>query len=151
MAGERPDHTLQATALVNEAYLRLVNWQEVRWQNRAHFFSLSARLMRNILVDFARTRGYAKRGGGQRPISLEDASVVHPDKPPDLIELDAALNRLSAVDGRKAQIVEMRFFGGLNVKEIAEVLNVSGDTVMRDWKVAKVWLLRELSRKTNGA
>jgi RNA polymerase sigma-70 factor (ECF subfamily) len=151
MAGERPDHTLQATALVNEAYLRLINWKEVRWQNRAHFFSLSARLMRNILVDFARTRGYAKRGSGQQPISLEDASVVYPEKAPDLIELDAALNRLSVVDDRKAKIVEMRFFGGLNVKEIAEVLNVSADTVMRDWKVAKVWLLRELSGKTNGA
>ena len=152
MADERPDHTLQATALVNEAYLRLIDWKEVRWQNRAHFFSLSARLMRHILVDFARSRGYAKRGGGQRRISLEDASTVSPGSGADLIEVDRALSRLNDVDPRKSQIVELRFFGGLSVKETAEVLKVSPDTVMRDWKLAKVWLLREISgRKADGS
>jgi RNA polymerase sigma factor (TIGR02999 family) len=152
MAGERPDHTLQATALVNEAYLRLIDWKQVRWQNRAHFFSLSARLMRHILVDFARSRDYAKRGGGQRRISLENASIVSPDNGPDLIEVDLALSRLNDVDPRKGQIVELRFFGGLNVKETAEVLKISPDTVMRDWKLAKVWLLREISgRKADGS
>jgi RNA polymerase sigma-70 factor (ECF subfamily) len=144
MAGERPDHTLQATALVNEAYLRLIDWKQVRWQNRAHFFSLSARLMRHILVDFARARGYAKRGSGQRPASLDNATLVCAESAPDLIEVDLALRRLGEIDLRKSEIVELRFFGGLNVKETAEVLRISPETVMRDWKLAKVWLLREI-------
>jgi RNA polymerase sigma factor (TIGR02999 family) len=151
MANERRDHTLQATALVNEAYLRLINWKEVRWQNRAHFFSLAARLMRHILIDFARSKRYAKRGRGQLPVTLEEASVVFHDGGPDLIALDLALTRLSNFDPRKAQIVELRFFGGLDVNETAEVLKISRDTVMRDWKLARIWLLRELSGEGNDA
>jgi RNA polymerase sigma factor (TIGR02999 family) len=149
MADERRDHTLQATALVNEAYLRLINWKEVQWQNRAHFFSLAARLMRHILIDFARAKRYAKRGSGQPPVALEEASVTFPDGGPDLIVLDLALSRLSTIDPRKAQIVELRFFGGLNVNETAQVLKISRDTVMRDWKLARIWLLRELSGEGN--
>jgi RNA polymerase sigma-70 factor, ECF subfamily len=144
MRGEHPDHTLQTTALINEAYLRLVDLKNVQWQNRAHFFALCARLMRNILVDFARSRNYAKRGGGAQPISLEEAPVVTPST--DLVAVDDALKALAKVDDRKAQVVELRFFGGLTVEESAEVLKVSAETVRRDWRLAKVWLLRELSR-----
>ena len=149
MANERRNHTLQATALVNEAYLRLINWKEVQWQNRAHFFSLAARLMRHILIDFARSKLYAKRGGGQPSVTVEEASVVFRNGDPDLIALDLALTRLTNLDPRKAQIVELRFFGGLNVNETAEVLKISRDTVIRDWKLARIWLLRELSGEGN--
>lgn len=147
MAVERPDHTLQATALVNEAYMRLVNWKPMRWQNRAHFFAVSAQLMRRILVDFARAHQRQKRGAGQRSLSLEDVAVVSPGRGEDLVAFDDALKRLAEFDGRKAQVVELRFFGGLSVEETAEVLKVSPFTVLRDWKLAKLWLLRELNRE----
>jgi RNA polymerase sigma-70 factor (ECF subfamily) len=144
MKGERIGHTLQATALVNEVYLRLIEVDRVRWQNRAHFFAMAARLMRRILVDAARARGYQKRGGGATMASLEEALVVSHEPGADLVALDDALTALAAVDPRKSQVVEMRFFGGLNLEETAEALHVSRDTVKRDWKMAKLWLLREL-------
>jgi RNA polymerase sigma factor (TIGR02999 family) len=144
MRRERPDHTLQTTALINEAYLQLVDIRNVHWQNRAHFFALCARLMRRILVDFARTRNYAKRGGGARPLSLDESPAVSPARSTDLVAVDEALNALTKIDDRKAQVVELRFFGGLTVEESAEVLKVSPETVRRDWRLAKVWLLREL-------
>ena len=146
MGHERQGHTLQATALVNEAYLRLIDVRQVRWQNRAHFFAVSARLMRRILVDFARSRLYQKRGGGVRRVALNEALLVGTERGKDLVALDDALQALSAVDPRKGQVVELRYFGGLSVEETAEALHVSPDTVMRDWKLAKVWLLRELGR-----
>jgi RNA polymerase sigma factor (TIGR02999 family) len=146
MSGERDGHTLQTTALVNEAYLRLVNWRDVRWQNRAHFFGVSAQMMRRILVDFARDRKYLKRGGGAIQVSLGEAAALVDVRSADLVALDEALTALAQVDSRKAQVVEMRFFGGLSVKEVAEVLKVSEETVMRDWRLAKVWLLRELDQ-----
>lgn len=146
MARERPDHTLQATALVNEAYLRLVDAKGVSWQDRAHFFAISARTMRHILVDFARSRRYQKRGGGAEPVSLEESLVIQGQPGADLVALDDALNALAEMDARSSRVVELRFFGGLTVEETAEVLKVSPETVMRDWKVAKAWLLRELSR-----
>ncbi len=145
MMRERPGHTLQTTALINEAYLRLVDLRNVQWQNRAHFFALCARLMRRILVDFARSRQYAKRGGGERPVSLDESLVVSPVHSTDLVAADDALKALTKVDARKAQVVELRFFGGLTVEETAEVLKVSPETVRRDWRLAKAWLLRELS------
>jgi len=145
MARERPGHTLQATALVNEAYLRLIEVNQVRWQNRAHFFAMASRVMRRILVDAARARGYQKRGGGAETVSLDEALLVSGGPRQDLIALDDALNALAAFDLRKSQVVEMRFFGGLSVEETAEALHVSADTVMRDWRLAKVWLVRELS------
>ena len=147
MYGERPGHTLQTTALVNEAYLRLVNWKDVQWQNRAHFFAVSAQIMRRILVDFAREKLYLKRGGGALRVSLSEASYLPQGRGDDLVELDEALTALTNVDSRKGQVVEMRFFGGLTNREVAEVLNVSEETVMRDWRLAKVWLLRELGKK----
>ena len=143
MGHERPGHTLQATALVNEAYLRLIDVRQVQWQNRAHFFAMSARLMRRILVYFARSRQYQKRGGGAHKVSL-DEGMLSTERGGDLVALDDALVALAAVDARKSQVVEMRFFGGLSVEETAEALHISVDTVMRDWKLAKVWLLREL-------
>ena len=146
MAHERPGHTLQATALVNEAYVRLIDVRQMQWQNRAHFFAMSARLMRRVLVDFARARHYQKRGGGARQVSL-DEGLLSTERGGDLMALDDALTALAAVDARKSQVVEMRFFGGLSVEETAEALHVSVDTVMRDWKLAKAWLLRELSGK----
>ena len=145
MAGERPGHTLQATALVNEAYLRLIEVNQVRWQNRAHFFAMASRVMRRILVDAARARGYQKRGGGAETVSLDEALLVSGGPRQDMIALDDALNALAAFDLRKSQVVEMRFFGGLRVEETAAALHVSADTVMRDWRLAKVWLVRELS------
>lgn len=148
MAGERSGHTLQTTALVNEAYLRLVDCQKVNWQDRAHFFAVSAQLMRRILIDFARSRGYLKRGGGVAHISLEEAPSVCNEPDVNLVALDDALTALSAVDERKSKVVELKFFGGLNVEETAEVLRVSSDTVVRDWKLAKMWLLRELNQRT---
>jgi RNA polymerase sigma factor (TIGR02999 family) len=144
MAHERAGHTLQATALVNEAYVRLIDVRQVNWQDRAHFFAMSSRLMRRILVDFARSKGYQKRGGGAQKVSLDEALIVSAEPGQDLVALDEALTALAAFDARKAQVVEMRFFGGLSVEETAEALKVSVDTVMRDWKLAKAWLLREL-------
>jgi RNA polymerase sigma-70 factor (ECF subfamily) len=144
MGGERPGHTLQATALVNEAYVRLIDWKNVQWQNRAHFFAVSAQLMRRILVDYARSRHYAKRGGGARPVALEDAETPRDDRLTLIIEIDLALQRLAAIDQRLAQVVELRYFGGLSNEETAEVLKVSPITVIRNWNFAKVWLLREL-------
>ncbi len=146
MSRERPGHPLQTTALVNEAYLRLVNWREARWQNRAHFFAVAAQMMRRILVDFARDRQYLKRGGGALRVSLDKAASFTKSRSEDLVALDEALAALAEVDRRKGRVVEMRFFGGLSVKEVAEVLKVSEETVMRDWRLAKVWLLRELGR-----
>lgn len=142
---ERPDHSLQATALINEAYLRLVDLRNVHWQNRAHFFALCARMMRRILVDFARSRRYMKRGAGAEPISLDQALAVSPVQSKDLVAVDNALKALTKIDARKGQVVELRFFGGLTAEETGEVLKVSPETVLRDWKLAKVWLLRELS------
>ena len=144
MGHERPGHTLQATALVNEAYLRLVDVRKIQWQNRAHFFAMSARLMRRILVDFARSKHYQKRGGNAQKVTFDEALAVSNERGGDLVAVDDALVALAAVDPRKSQVVEMRFFGGLSVEETAEALHVSVDTVMRDWKLAKVWLLREL-------
>jgi RNA polymerase sigma factor (TIGR02999 family) len=146
MAGERPGHTLQPTALVNEAYLRLVNLKQMQWQNRAHFFAMSARLMRRILVDFARSRGYQKRGGGAQQVSFSQALEVAKGQPTDVVALDDALEALARVDERKSRVVELRFFGGLSVEETAEVLNVSRETVKRDWTFAKMWLLRQLRK-----
>jgi len=150
MGRERPGHTLQTSALVNEAYVRLIDWKDARWQNRAHFFAVSAQLMRRILVDFARDRHYLKRGGGAMHVSLAEAAAFTVDRGTDLIALDEALTALAEVDPRKGQVVEMRFFGGLSVEEVAEVLKVSKETVMRDWRLAKVWLLRELGREKEG-
>jgi RNA polymerase sigma factor (TIGR02999 family) len=147
MGRERPGHTLQTSALVNEAYLRLIDWKNVRWQNRAHFFGVSAQLMRRILVDYARERQYLKRGGGALQVSLSEAAAFSLERSSDLVALDEALTALSKMDRRKEQVVELRFFGGLSVKEAAEVLKVSAETVMRDWRLAKVWLLRELDQK----
>lgn len=148
MGRERPGHTLQTSALVNEAYIRLIDWKNVRWQNRAHFFAVSAQLMRRILVDFARERHYLKRGGGTVQVSLTEAESLTFEREADLVGLDEALKRLMEMDERKGQVVEMRFFGGLSVKEVAEVLKVSEETVLRDWRLAKVWLLRELGRES---
>ena len=144
MAGENAGNTLQPTALVNEVYLRLVDIKSVQWNDRAHFFALSARLMRRILVDFARSKRYQKRGGGVPTVSLDDASMPAQERAEDLVALDEALERLSAIDPRRSQVVELRFFGGLGVEETAEVLNVSRHTVMRDWTLARTWLFREL-------
>jgi RNA polymerase sigma factor (TIGR02999 family) len=144
MAGERNDHTLQTTALVNEVYLRLVDCGKVNWQDRAHFVAVSAQLMRRILIDFARSRGYQKRGAGAAHISLDEAPSVCKEADADLLALDDALKGLAAIDDRKSKVVEMRFFGGLSIEETAEVLGISSDTVLRDWKFAKMWLLREL-------
>jgi RNA polymerase sigma-70 factor, ECF subfamily len=146
MKGERSGHTLQATALVNEVYMRLIDVQRVRWQNRAHFFAMAARLMRRILVEAARARDAQKRGAGAPIVSLDEALVVPTEPGNDLVALDEALTALAAVDSRKSRVVEMRFFGGLSLDETAEALQVSRDTVKRDWKIAKLWLLRELQR-----
>jgi RNA polymerase sigma factor (TIGR02999 family) len=145
MAHQRPDHTLQTTALVNEVYLRLVNFREVNWQDRAHFFAVCAKLMRRILIDFARSRHYQKRGGGEHPVALNEALVVSRESPAGLLALDEALKALAAIDPRKNQVVELRYFGGLSVKETGEVLKVSEETVERDWRLAKLWLLQELT------
>jgi RNA polymerase sigma factor (TIGR02999 family) len=144
MAHEGPGHTLEATALVNEACLRLVDSAPTSWQNRAHFFAVCAQAMRRILVDWARSRQAMKRGGEMRPLKLDEALAVAGTPGKDLVALDEALKALAAVDPRKSQVVELRFFGGLSVEETAEVLKVSSDTVRRDWKVAKSWLQREM-------
>lgn len=145
MAGESPGHTLQTTALVNEAYLRLVDVKNVNWQNRAHFFGVSAQLMRRILVDFARSRRSLKRGGETLTVSLEEGLIVSRARGADVVALDDALKKLAAMDPRRSRVVELRFFGGLSAEEAAEVLKVSAETVLHDWKLAKVWLVRELS------
>jgi RNA polymerase sigma factor (TIGR02999 family) len=148
MNGERPGHTLQATALVNEAYLRLVDINRIQWQDRAHFFAMAARQMRRILIDAARKHGNQKRGGDAQKVSLAEGLVV-PDRPEELVALDEVLIALTQIDERRGRVVEMKFFGGLNVEEIAEVLRVSPDTVKRDWKLAKAWLGRELRKTRN--
>jgi RNA polymerase sigma factor (TIGR02999 family) len=144
LAGERPGHTLQATALVNEAYLRLVDIHSIEWRDRAHFFAVGARIMRRILVDHARSKGYAKRGGGAVRVDFDEALVVSAEVDPAIVRMDDALNQLAAFDQRKARIVEMRYFGGLNAGEITVVLGISPQTVNRDWSLAKSWLAREL-------
>lgn len=147
MKDERDGHTLQTTGLINELYLRLTDLKEVDWQNRAHFFALCARQMRRILTDQARARRSHKRGGGAQPVSLEEAPMVSAQPRPEVLAVDGALHALARMDARKSQVVELRFFGGMSVEETAEVLAVSPDTVVRDWKLAKAWLLRELSRE----
>src|SRR6516225_6759001 len=144
MARERPGHTLQTTALVNEVYLRLVDLHQVSWQDRAHFFAISARMMRRILTDFARSRNYQKRGGAALHVSFDEALAVSQEQDAEIVAIDEALIGLAAVDARKSQVVELRFFGGLSVQETAEVLKVSPETVKRDWRLAKAWLRREL-------
>jgi RNA polymerase sigma factor (TIGR02999 family) len=144
MRRERPGHTLQATALVNEAYLRLIEVKHVRWQNRAHFLAMSARVMRRILVDSARARDNHKRGGGVRKVAFDEDLMGLPETGADLVALDDALSTLAGVHPRKSQVVELRHFGGLSIDETAEALQVSPDTVKRDWRFAKLWLLREL-------
>jgi RNA polymerase sigma-70 factor (ECF subfamily) len=144
MRRESPGHTLQTTALVNEAYLKLVDQREVRWQNRAHFFALASQLMRRILLDHARAQGRAKRGGHTVHVDLEEVAVLTPQKSDELIALDEALGRLAKFDARKSKIVEMRFFGGLSVNEAAEVLGIAPVTVMLHWRLAKAWLQREI-------
>lgn len=148
MAQERPDHTLQATALIDEVYLRLVDCDRVSWQDRNHFFAVCARLMRRILTDFARSRHYLKRGAGVRPITFDKDLYVTAEPAADLVALDQALHGLASVDKRKSDVVELRFFGGLSVKETASVLGVSDETVKRDWRLAKLWLLREMSAES---
>jgi RNA polymerase sigma factor (TIGR02999 family) len=145
MAHQSPGHTLQTTALVNEAYLRLVDAGKMNFKNRAHFFGVSAQVMRSILVDFARRQGSQKRGGEVQRVSLEESMVVYGERGADLVALDDALRALAAIDPRRSRVVELRFFGGLSVEETAEVLRVSPETVLRDWKVAKAWLGREMS------
>jgi RNA polymerase sigma factor (TIGR02999 family) len=148
MRRERPDHTLQATALVNEVYLRMIAVNQVQWQNRAHFFAIAARVMRQILVDSARSHRASQRGGGAHQVSLDEALVPTAVRHPDLVALDEALNRLESVHPRKSQVVELRYFGGLKLEEAATVLGISRDTVKRDWRFAKLWLLRELDAGT---
>lgn len=149
MAGERPDHLLQATALVNEVYLRLIDIRRVQWQDRAHFFAVAARLMRRVLVDVARAEKNQKRGGALHRVTFDQNLPIAADTPDDLVAIDEALQALAVHYERKAQVVELRFFGGLSVEETAEVLQISPETVMRDWKFAKSWLRRELSRGAN--
>src|SRR5882724_1902174 len=148
MKRERPGHSLQTTALVNEAYLRLVDYERMQWQNRAHFFAVSAQLMRRILVEHAR-RHNLKRGGGVEHVLLEESAIIGSDQDADLVALDDAMNALARIDPRKVQVVEMRFFGGLSVEETAGVLKVSTVTVKRDWRAARAWLYRELAGASN--
>ncbi len=149
MAREKPGHTLQTTALVNEVYLRLVDVNAVDWQDRAHFFAMSARMMRRILTDFARSRNYQKRGAGAVQVSFDEALLVTPEKGSDIMALDEALTQFAGLYPRQGQVVELRFFGGLEVKEVAEALKISPETVKRDWRFAKAWLLRALSGETS--
>jgi RNA polymerase sigma-70 factor, ECF subfamily len=144
MRGERADHTLQTSALIDEAYLRLVDQRRAHFNNRAHFFAVSAQIMRRILVDYARSRGYSKRGAGAVHVSLDDVAVVAPERSPDLVALDEALSLLAKQDERKARVVELRYFAGLTVDEVGEVLEISAATVMRDWTYARAWLRRTL-------
>ena len=147
MTRELAGHTLQTTALINEVFLRLVDARGIGWQDRAHFLGICARLMRRVLTDFARSKGYLKRGGDSPHVGLDGVLLVSREPSADVIALDDSLNALAAIDPRKSQVVELRFFGGLTVEETAEVLKVSPDTVKRDWKLAKVWLVREMSGK----
>ncbi|HYL99171.1 MAG TPA: sigma-70 family RNA polymerase sigma factor [Blastocatellia bacterium] len=144
MRRERRDHTLQTTALVHEAYIKMVGPQNIPWQNRVHFFAVAAKIMRRILIDRARTRNYAKRGGGAIKLSLDEALVLTDSRAAELVALDDALNELAELDPRQSQVVELRFFGGLTVEETAQFLNISSDTVTRDWNVAKAWLYRQI-------
>lgn len=146
MRGESPAHTLQTTALVNEAYIQLVNQRETRWQNRAHFFGIAAGIMRRILLNYARDRWRDKRGGGTTRVSLSEAAIMSEEKSEELIALDEALRKLESIDERKSRIVELRYFGGLSVEETATFLKVSPRTVARDWKLARAWLRREIER-----
>jgi RNA polymerase sigma-70 factor (ECF subfamily) len=148
MRGEPGDHTLQPTALVNEVYLRLIRMDSVPWKNRAHFFAIAARLMRRILVDFARSKRYIKRGGGAPTVTFDETAFASTECGADLVALDDALEALAELDPRRSQLVELRFFGGLSVEETAEVLKISPRTVVRDWMLAKAWLLRELRRES---
>jgi len=148
LVAEAPSHTLETGELVNELFLRLIDWKNVQWQNRAHFFAVAAQMMRRILVDYARSRKYQKRGGGVRPVELEKTAIVSKDRCHEFLALDEALNRLAEIDQRKSRVVELRFFGGLSVEETAVVVGVSPITVMRDWDFARSWLERELSGKT---
>ena len=145
MRRESPGHTLQTSALLNEAFVRLVDQKNVQWQNRAHFFAIAAQMMRRILVDYARSRNYAKRGGGARAMSLDEALIVSDARNEEVVNVHEALERLTEFDARKGQIVELRFFGGLSIEETAEVLGVSPGTVMRDWTLAKAWLRRDMT------
>ena len=145
MKRERKDHTLQTTALINEAYVRMVDQKNVHWENRAHFFAISAQIMRRILIDHARRHHYAKRGGGALKVSLDETAIVAGDPASDMLLLDEALNRLAEMDPRRGQVVELRYFGGLNNEEIAGVLKISENTVTRDWNMARAWLYQELS------
>ena len=142
---EREGHTLQTTALVNEAYLRLAGVQQVEYRDRVHFFAMAAQMMRRVLVDHARSRGYLKRGAGDRPVALEDSRIASPDRDASVVVLDDALNELARHDPRKARVVELRFFAGLSVEETAAALDVSPQTVLRDWSLSKAWLLREMT------
>jgi RNA polymerase sigma-70 factor (ECF subfamily) len=148
LSGQRPNHTLQTTALVNEVYLRLADQTNPRWQNRAHFFAVAAKAMRQILVSYARSQQSQKRGGGAFKVDLDEAALVSPEESKEIVELHEALEQLSTLDSRKAQVVELRYFGGLNYDEIAEVLKISRITVRRDWEFAKVWLYTELRSAT---
>jgi len=148
LSGQRPGHTLQTTALVNEAYLRLADQTNLRWQNRAHFFAVAAQAMRRILVSYARAQRSEKRGGGALKIELDEAALVSPEESKEILELHEALERLSTLDSRKAQVVELKYFGGLNYDEMAEVLKISSVTVRRDWRFAKAWLYTELQSAT---
>jgi RNA polymerase sigma-70 factor, ECF subfamily len=150
MGRERHAHTLQATALVNEAFLRFAGARRVRWQDRAHFMGIAARLMRRVLVDHARSRGYQKRGGGAQRVALDDVRLQAPAPALDVVELDRALGAFAAVDARRSQVVELRYFGGLTLAETADVLHVSVETVKRDWRLARLWLLRELKGSARG-
>ena len=147
MSHERPGHTLQTTALVNEAYLRLVNRKGVHWQNRAHFFAIAATLMRSILVDHARSHAYAKRGGGAHNITLDEAMIVSQERAAEVVALDDVLKQLADFDPQQSRIVELRFFGGLTIDETAEVLGLSPATIKREWSTARAWLYRELNKK----
>jgi len=147
MSRERPGHSLQTTAVVHEAYLRLIDQKHVQWQNRAHFFAIAAEMMRRILITHAQSHAYAKRGGGTVNVSLDEAAILSSERASELIALDEALTSLTAIDSRRSQVVELRFFGGLSNEEIAEVLKISPNTVTRDWNVAKAWLYREMSRE----
>jgi RNA polymerase sigma-70 factor (ECF subfamily) len=146
MAREDPAHTLQTSALINEAYLKLVDQKSVQWQNRAHFFAVAAQVMRHILVDHARTRNYAKRGGGALKLPLDEAAPLTEQRAAQLIALDDALSDLSSLDDRKSQIIELRFFGGLSLEETAEVMKISPSTVQREWRAAKAWLHHAMSK-----
>ena len=149
MSRERPDHTLQTTALVNEAYLRLADQGDARWQDRVHFFAVASKVMRQILIDHARRRTRAKRGGNQTRLSLDEAAILSDERAADLLALDEALSQLASLDPRKSRVVELRFFSGLTIEEVAEVLKVNPKTVARDWAMARAWIHRELASATS--